>query len=193
MKKLIITLLVLGSLCVNVFAQDVDDVVDTNVSTEIDFRHNEVYLSGGTTSLIGAFSGFFVVLGQGFADAVAKNKEENPAESYANAPAFGLTAGYNYFFNKHFAVGGMTTYEKFLSMNLFSLQAKLTAQYGWTHFKIYHSASAGFIFIPEADNPFFIFDLTYIGLKFDFDRFNIFIEGSVPSTSLLKLGASFKF
>ena len=190
MKKLIIALLLLGSFCVNVFAQDVEEV---NVSTGEDFKHNEVYLSAGTSSLIGAFSGLFVALGQGFADAVAKNEEENGSSTISVEPTFGVTAGYNYFFNKYFGLGGMMTYERFISVNMMSVQAKLIGQYGWTHFKIYQSASAGLLVIPEVGATNFIFDFTYLGMKFDFDHFNIFIEGSVPSTSLIKLGAAFKF
>ena len=84
-------------------------------------------------------------------------------------------------------------YERFISVNMMSVQAKLIGQYGWTHFKIYQSASAGLLVIPEVGATNFIFDFTYLGMKFDFDHFNIFIEGSVPSTSLIKLGAAFKF
>ena len=188
MKKIFIAILLLGSFCVNAFAQNVDD---TNVSNE--FKHNEVYLSGGTSSLIGAFSGFFVLLGESFRDAIAENKEENGPSSLSSEPAFGLTAGYNYFFNKYFGLGGMMSYERFINVNMMSVQAKFIGQYGWTHFKIYQSASAGLLVIPEVGATNFIFDFTYLGMKLDFDHFNIFIEGSVPSTSLIKVGAAFKF
>jgi len=72
------------------------------------------------------------------------------------------------------------------------VQAKVTGQYGWEHFKIYHAVSGGILIVPEGGvNP--IFDVTVLGLKADFERFNIFVEGSFPSTAILKAGASFKF
>ena len=105
----------------------------------------------------------------------------------------GFTTGYNYYFNKYLALGGMFTYEKFSTVNLLSFQAKVTGQYDWTHFKFYQSASAGIMYVVGADKPNFIFDITYLGLKADFDRFSIFLEGSFPSTAIAKAGATFKF
>lgn len=188
MKKIIIALLVLGSLCVNCFAQEVEPV-DNSVSDDI--RHHEVYVAAGTSSFIGLFSGIFVALGEGIAQAANQNKDNNTSSK--DDFAMGFTTGYNYFINPYFGVGGMFTYEKFSSLHLLSLQAKVTGQYGWTHFKFYQSASAGIMFIPGADTPNFIFDIVYLGLKADFDRFNIFVEGAFPATSIVKIGASMKF
>ena len=38
-----------------------------------------------------------------------------------------------------------------------------------------------------------VFDITVIGFKLDWDDFNIFVEGSFPSTAFLKVGASYYF
>lgn len=187
MKKIIIALLILGTLCVNVFAQEYDIV---EVGEEVDFNHSEVYLSAGLPSFAGLFSGIFVAVGQGLAQAVNEN---NTTESKKEA-AFTLTGGYNYYFNEYVGLGAMITYEKFSALNLLTLQAKLTAQYGWEHFKIYHSLSGGILTAPgNASQVSPIFDVTYLGLKADFQNWSIFAEGSFPSTAIIKLGASYKF
>ena len=103
-----------------------------------------------------------------------------------------FTAGYNHYFcDNHLGLGGLVSYERFLNSNLITTQAKITGQYGWEHFKMYHSFSAGVMFTSSGAN--FIADLTYLGLKFDFQDFNIFVEASIPTTALLKVGASYKF
>lgn len=186
MKKIIIALLVLGTICANTFAQEYDVV---EAGEEINFNHNEVYLAAGMPSFLGLFSGIFVAIGEGIAQAANQEGQQNQNKE----SAFSLAGGYNYFFNQYFGVGGFATYEKFSSLNLISLQAKLTAQYGWEHFKIYHAASAGLMFAPGVDKPNFIFDLTYIGLKLDFEKWNVFVDASFPSTGIIKVGASFKF
>ena len=38
-----------------------------------------------------------------------------------------------------------------------------------------------------------MFDLTWLGLKLDFDNWNIFIDSSIGCTAFIKAGASFKF
>ena len=188
MKKIITALLVLGCLCLNCFGQEIETA---DISFQNDFRHHEVYASAGPSSFIGLFSGVFVAIAQGIADGAGGNPNDNNENN--NNFAMGFTTGYNYYFNKYLALGGMLTYEKFSTVNLLSFQAKVTGQYGWTHFKFYQSASAGIMYVVGADKPNFIFDITYLGLKADFDRFSIFLEGSFPSTAIAKAGATFKF
>ena len=190
MKKIIIALMLLGTICANSFAQEYD-IVETG--EEIDFKNSEAYLTIGMPSFLGLFSGLFVALGEGIADAVSKKNNESSETKKSNDAAFSITGGYNYFFNEYIGVGAFASYEKFSSLNLLSVQAKVTTQYGWEHFKIYHAASGGIMFIPGSGEPNFIFDLTYLGLKFDFDNWNIFIDASIPSTAIIKAGASFKF
>ena len=194
MKKIIIALMLLGAICANTFAQEYDIV---EVGEEVNFNHNEVYLTAGMPSFLGLFSGMFVAIFEGIGQAASNsgnsNNSGNSAETKkSNDVAFSLTGGYNYFFNENFGIGAFASYEKFSSLQLITLQAKVTGQYGWEHFKIYHAVSGGVLIVPEGGvNP--IFDVTVLGLKADFERFNIFVEGSFPSTAILKAGASFKF
>ena len=188
MKKIIIALMLLGSIFANIFAQEYDVV---EVGEEVDFNSSELYVTAGLPSFLGLFSGLFVALGEGLAEALSSDGESGSQKK--NESAFSLAAGYNYYFTENFGVGGMATYEKFSSLSLMSLQAKVTGQYGWEHFKFYHSASAGIMFIPGADKPNFIFDVTYLGLKLDFENWNVFVDASFPSTGIIKAGASYKF
>ena len=190
MKKILIALMLLGAICVNTFAQEYDIV---EVGEEVDFNHSEVYLAAGMPSFLGLFAGMFIALGEGIANSLSQNNEEGSQTKKSNDAAFSLTGGYNYFFNENFGVGAFANYEKFGNLSLISVQAKLTAQYGWEHFKFYHAASGGIMFIPGNDKPNFIFDLTYLGLKVDFENWNVFVDASIPSTGIVKAGASFKF
>ncbi len=189
MKKIIIALLLMGTIFANIFAQEYD-VVETGEM--VDFNNNEVYLSVGMPSFLGLFSGMFVAIFEGLAEA-GNNSNGNSGESKKNDAVFSIAGGYNYYFTENIGLGAMATYEKFSTLSLMSLQAKVTAQYGWEHFKIYHSASGGIMYIPGSEKPNFIFDLTYLGLKLDFEDWNIFIDASIPSTGIIKAGASFKF
>ena len=189
MKKLIIALLLMGSIFANTFAQEYDDV---EAGEMVDFNNNEMYFSAGIPSFIGLFSGMFVALGEAFAEALSDNNEEGNSKK-SNDSAFSVAGGYNYYFTENFGLGAMATYEKIASISLLSLQAKITAQYGWEHFKIYHAASAGIMFIPGASAPNLIFDITYLGLKLDFEDWNVFVDASFPSTGIIKAGASYKF
>ena len=191
MKKIILALLIMGTICVNTFAQAYDVV---EAGEEVDFNHSEVYLSAGMPSFLGIFSGIFVAIGQGLAEAANnKNNGGESTEPKKSDPAFTVTAGYNYYFNEHFAIGAFASYEKFSVLNLITTQAKITGQYGWEHFKIYHSASAGILMVPGAGKPSFAFDVTYLGLKVDFKDWNVFVDASIPMTGIIKAGASFKF
>ena len=180
MKKIIIALLLLGSIFANSFAQEYDVV---EVGEEVSGHTNEVYLSAGS------LSGLSFILLVGSLGLIAANKEESVPLCF--------TAGYNHYFrDEHLGVGGFISYEPTFGMNMLSLQAKITGQYGWERFKIYHSLSAGAMVLGIGDSgPQVIpmFNLTWLGLKFDFDKWNIFIDSSIGSTALLQLGASFKF
>ena len=189
MKKIIIALMLLDTICVNTFAQEYDIV---EAGEEVDFNHSEVYLAAGMPSFLGLFAGMFVAMFEGIGEAMGGNSGSSE-EAKKNDAAFSITGGYNYFFNENFGVGAFANYEKFGSLSLISIQAKLTAQYGWEHFKIYHAASGGIMVIPGGDKPNFIFDLTYLGLKLDFENWNVFVDASIPSTGIIKAGASFKF
>ena len=189
MKKIIIALLVLGTICANTFAQEYD-VVEVGEESKIAFT-NEAYLTVGTPSFVGLFAGMFGAIAQGLADAA---NGENGEENKKNESVVALSAGYNhYFLNNTLGVGGMITYEKFSIINLLTIQAKLTAQYGWEHFKFYHALSGGVLFVPGSGKPSFAFDITALGLKLDFDRWNVFIEASGPTSAIIKAGGSFKF
>ena len=189
MKKILIALLLLGAICANSFAQEYDVV---NAGEEVDFKHSEAYLAAGFPSFVGIWSGLFVAIFEGLADAASGNSSGS-SESTKSEPAFTLAGGYNYYFTENFGLGGFISYEKFSSLSILSIQAKVTAQYGWEHIKFYHSASGGICFIPGGDKPSGAFDITVLGIKFDFDNFNIFIDANFPMTGLLKAGASFKF
>ena len=189
MKKIIIALLLLGSIFANTFAQEYDVI---EVGEEVDFNSSEIYVAAGLPSFIGLFSGLFVALGEGLAESLNGDKNSGE-EQKKNESAFSLAAGYNYYFTENFGVGAIATYEKFSSISLMSLQAKVTGQYGWEHFKFYHAASAGIMFIPGGDKPNFIFDVTYLGLKLDFENWNVFVDASFPATGIIKVGASYKF
>ena len=180
MKKIIIALLLLGSIFANSFAQEYDVV---EVGEEVSGNTNEVYLTAGTNSAL-PFALTVITFGL---ITLGENKEIMPVT---------FTAGYNHYFNdEHLGVGGFVSYEQFFGMNLVSLQAKITGQYGWEHVKLYHAFSLGAAGIFGNSSPQVIpmFNLTWLGLKFDFDKWNIFIDSSIGSTALLQLGASFKF
>ena len=180
----------LGAFCLNTFAQEYDVV---EVGDVVDFNNNEVYLSVGLPSFLGLFSGVAIAMVEGIGDAMGGNSNGSEGAKKSNDAAFSINGGYNYFFNEHFGIGAFANYEKFGSLSLIALQAKLTAQYGWEHFKFYHAASGGIMFVPGTDKPNFIFDVTYLGLKLDYDKWSVFVDASIPSTGIIKAGASFKF
>ena len=70
MKKILIALILMGAVFTNIFAQGYD-VVEAGEKDE--FNHSEVYLTGGTISFVGLFSGLFVAIGEGIAQAASKN------------------------------------------------------------------------------------------------------------------------
>ena len=190
MKKILIALILMGAVFTNIFAQGYD-VVEAGEKDE--FNHSEVYLTGGTISFVGLFSGLFVAIGEGIAQAASKNGGDTSTDTQKKDAAFSVTGGYNYFFNEYFGVGAFVSYEKISSINLITTQAKLTAQYGWEHFKFFHSLSGGIIIIPGGGKPSFAFDITYLGLKLDFKDFNLFLEGTFPLGGMIRAGASYKF
>ena len=186
MKKIIIALILMGAVFSNTFAQGYD-VVEAGERDE--FNHSEVYLTAGLPSFLGLFSGMFVAI----AEAVAQSNENGSSDSQKKDAAFTVTGGYNYFFNEYFGVGGFVSYEKFSSLSILTAQAKLTAQYGWEHFKFFHSVSGGISIVPGAGKPSYAFDATYLGLKLDFKDFNLFAEGCIPMGGIIRVGASYKF
>ena len=188
MKKIILALMLLGAVCANTFAQEYD-IVEAGEESQVYFD-NEVYLTVGTPSLVGLFAGMFGAIAQGIADSMNGENGENKD----NDPVISISGGYNrYFFNQNLGLGGFVSYEKFSIINLITIQAKVTGQYGWEHFKIYHALSGGILIVPGSGEPAFAFDMTLLGLKLDFDRWNVFIEASGPTTGLIKAGASYKF
>lgn len=184
MKKLLIVLFFFSLALGNAFSKEAVTVeVKTERAAPESIFKNEGYLSVGTISAIGLFGGMF----SSIADSISDTDDEGgPFE------AFSIGLGYNLFLWEHLGLGGFLNFERMGSLNLVSAQAKLTAQYGFKHFKIYHSASAGVMFINDNGiSP--VFDITVIGFKLDWDDFNIFVEGSFPSTAFLKAGASYYF
>ena len=185
MKKKIIAILVTGILCVNLFAQEAESQYRV-----VDEKNNEVYIAAGLPSLIGLFSGVFIAIGEGIAESVNSDNQDNKSD--AGQGAYTINFGYNHFFMDLIGVGLMCNYERFNNLELASLQAKASVQYGWDHFKFYHALSAGVLTV-NAEAASFIFDLTWLGLKLDFDSFNIFLDASLPSTGIVKLGAAIKY
>ena len=188
MKKILIALMLLGAICANTFAQEYD-VVDAG--EEINFNHNEVYLAAGLPSFVSLYAGMFVAMFKAMGEAAGG--ESSSDSSSKNTPAFTITGGYNYYINKYVAIGGFVNLDKFDDLFITSIQAKATVQYGWEHFKFYQSASGGIAMMSGAEKPTFIFDITYLGLKLDFEQWNVFVDASIPSTGIIKAGASFKF
>ena len=187
MKKMTLIFLLISFVLGKSFAQDFAPAVS-------DPKTNEVYLSVGTSSFLGLFSGVFASIFKSIAESSNKdgNKDGNESNKSNDEPAFSIAAGYNHFFWDHLGVGGFINFESTLGINLFAVQAKLSGQYGFTRFKAYHALSGGVIVAPGGDLST-IFDVTLLGLKLDFDDFNIFVEGCLPSTALLKIGGAYKF
>ena len=192
MKKFVFVLLIFTVLFGKAFAQE-NEFVDVEIDTSIPsaLKTNEVYVTAGSTSFVGLFSGVFYALATAIANSNTSPEDRDNQKS--DAPAFSLSAGYNHFFWNAFGVGGFVNYENALGLNILTFQAKLTGQYGFEHFKFYHSISGGILCVPGTDGVAPVFDVTLLGLKLDFDQFNIFVETCMPSTALLKIGASYKF
>ncbi len=179
MKKLLISLLLLGSVFANTFAQAYDVV---EAGEDYNDKANEVYFSVGTTSTLPialtVVTFGLITMGEG---------ESIPVT---------FMGGYNHFFSDdHFGVGGFVTYERAFGCNIVTAQAEITGQYGWEHVKFFHSLSLGVGVLTNGSDPGFFpaFDLTLLGVKFNFTNFNIFVDFSLPTTSILKIGASYKF
>ena len=182
MKKILIALLLLGSIFANSFAQEYDVV---EVGEEVNTQVNEVYLSVGTISALQlGFDLFATVFSLGTADT---NQGSLPVT---------FTAGYNRYLNDdHLGLGGFITYERMMGTNVITLQGKIIGQYGWEHFKLYHAfgLGAGLLFGNTDTQIIPAFDLTVLGIKFDFENFNIFSDFAIGTSPLVKLGASYKF
>ena len=200
MKKLLISILLMTTIFAGVFAQGYDIV---EAGDEYDFYNNEVYLTAGSPSCIGLIIGAFSAIGEGLGQALTQsannsdnsnnsNNSTETVEDKADEIPFTFTAGYNYYFNQHLALGAYASYEKFASFSFITIQSKFTVQYGWEHFKFYHSVSGGVLIVPGGGVTG-IGDLTYLGMKADFKDFSIFAEGSFPTTAVFKIGASYKF
>ncbi len=191
MKKIIITLMLLGTICVNTFAQEYDVV---EVGEEFTSKSNEVYLSVGQPSFISLFgAGAGEVIEAIVKGMFGGNSNDGSETPKKKGLPVSFTAGYNHYFGEYFGLGGFASFEN-VGNPLITVQAKITGQYGWEHFKIYHSLSGGIMINPNGGSKPVtgIGDLTYLGLKFDFKNFNVFVEGSFPSTGI-KIGASYKF
>ena len=182
MKKIIIALMLLGAICANTFAQEYDIV---EAGEEVSTNANEVYVSVGTMSCLQLGMDILIsMFSLGYAD---------PSEG--SIPV-GFVVGYNrYLSDNHLGLGGFVTYERMMGMNVFTMQAKITGQYGWEHFKIYHAFGIGAgCFFGDSDAQIVpAFDLTVVGIKFDFDNFNIYSDLAIGTTPIVKLGASYKF
>ena len=187
MKKILLILLFTSFVFVNTFAQELD-IVEVGEETYI-AKQNEIYITGGTPSAVGLIAGMFGAIFKGIANAANKNGSTTEEDN----SLFAISAGYNHFFGEHFGIGTFVTAEQISSITILTAQMKLTGQYGWEHFKLYHSISGGILVTPGGDTISPAFDLTLLGLKFDFEYFNIFLEASAPTTGLIKAGASFKF
>ncbi len=200
MKKLIFILLFTTALLPVSFAEDndseflgTDDLIvstDTGLeNTKPDFKTNEIYATIGTPSLggfvVGIFSMFFQV------PVMVLKGEDNISLPKNTCPP--ITVGYNHFFlNNHLGLGVFGSYESML-VEFFTAQLKIIGQYGWKYFKFYHSLSIGAVIFPRINGVLPFMDLTLLGLKLDLKYFNIFLEASLPTTAMVKIGASVKF
>lgn len=190
MKKFVFMLLIFTVLFGKAFAQENDfDEVDIVSTVPSDLKTNEIYFSAGSASLAGIFSGLFSAI----ATAIVTSTSEEKNNESENAHAFSLALGYNHYFWDHLGVGAFMNYENALGINLLSFQAKVTGQYGFEHFKFYHAVSGGILCAPGAEGVSPIFDVTLLGIKYDHKYFTIFAETCMPTTALLKFGASYKF
>ena len=182
MKKLIIFLFLSSFFVANAFSE-------VSFEADRDIIKNEAYISVGTVSCIGLFGGIFNSLADSISEAYDDSKSSEDEEPFE---AFSIGLGYNLIMLDFLGLGGFVNFEKFGTLDLVSAQLKLSVQYGFTHFKFYHAISGGIVIVPGGGvSP--AFDVTVLGLKADFERFNIFLEGSFPTTSIVKAGASFKF
>ena len=210
MKKLILITVIFSIFVGMGFSQEADDseilsLEDTTEITEssensneknlVDYKKNEIYLSAGIPSAVSIFGNFVGLIFVGVPEVMIKGNGSNPSYGIADYFCIPITAGYNHFFlNNHLGLGVYGTYECLGYMNFFTTQLKLIGQYGWRNFKFYHSISAGVLVFPTINGGVApIFDITYLGLKLDFKYMNIFLEASVPTTAILKIGASVKF
>ena len=179
MKKIVIVLFLFSLIIGNVFSED--------TTTDIDNRlvKSEAYLSMGTISAVGLFGGLFFPISESIED----DSEEIEKKAFE---AYSVMLGYNAFLLNTFGAGCFVNYERFNQLDLLSIQAKLTLQYGPRRFKFYHAVSGGVLFIPGvAISP--IFDATVLGIKLVIDDLNIFAEVALPSTGFLKIGASYYY
>ena len=185
MKKIVFMLLIFTVLFGKAFAQenDFDEVEIVGTKT------NEIYFSAGSASFAGLFSGLFAAV----ATAIVESTSEEKNNESENMPAFSLCLGYNHYFWDHLGVGGFVNYENALGLNLLAFQAKITGQYGFEHFKFYHAISGGILCVPGSEGVGPVFDVTLLGIKYDHANFSIFAETCIPTTAIIKLGASYKF
>ena len=180
MKKIVLALILLSTIFAASFAQEYDIVVTGEEA--LPSKDNEVYFSVGSISTLPV--GLTIIT---FGLITLSEGDSLPVT---------FTAGYNHYFKDgHLGVGGFASYERLFGMNAITLQAKITGQYGWERFKFYHSASLGYLLLTTESKPTNIvaFDATLLGIKLDFENFNIFAELSFPTTAIVKAGASFKF
>lgn len=184
MKKFILSLGLLSLLFTSVFSQEVPDVASVQEESSVpsqttDFNHNVIYASYGLPSFMGLLGSLFVGM---FSFGQAEIQD-----------SFGvINVGYDYYFNENLAVGGVCTLESLFDViPSTTIQVKGTAQYGFDHFKFYHALSAGVFF--DTMNFSFMFDLIPLGLKLYYDDFDIFLETSLVSTGIIKLGVDVKF
>ena len=211
MKKLIFITIIFSCFVAMGFSQEADEseILGLDDTTEIsenakektldDFKKNEIYATVGIPSVVNIFGNiiglWFIGVPEVMIENLKGNKNAQVSRGIADYACLPITVGYNHFFlNNHLGLGAYGSYECMGYMNFFTTQLKLTGQYGWRNFKFYHSLSAGVIVFPTLQGGVApIFDITYLGLKLDFKYMNIFLEASVPTTALLKIGASVKF
>lgn len=191
MKKIVLCFMIFAFAISGIFAQTYDD---EDLVESLEICENEVYLTAGTSSFVGVLGGMVLAIAQALVNGENQSETEGGDELDAGKTSspFTITAGYNHYFWNHLGVGGFISYESISNLNLLGLQAKVTGQYGWEHFKFYHAFSGGILVIPDG-GVIPILDVTLLGLKADFDNFNIFLEACMPSTALIKVGASYKF
>ena len=188
MKRLIVILFLFSIVAGNIFASEPVRVKRESDDYSTSIFKNEGYISVGTISCVGLFGGMFYSIADAIGDAISEEESEDDN----TFEAFSLGLGYNLFLFDHLGLGGFLNFERFGELSLVSAMLKITGQYGFRHFKFYHAASGGVLFVGDgAFCP--IFDITLLGLKLDFDDFNIFVEGCLPSTAFLKIGFSYYF
>ncbi|MBQ0051771.1 MAG: hypothetical protein KBT11_06880 [Treponema sp.] len=155
----------------------------------------EVYAGYGTPSLIPVVASVLSAIGGALTGA---DEVEGDMTGVVHA-------GVNFYPFSWLGLGGYASYEGFKMtfddkpasmINIITLQARVTLQYGFERVKFYHGANGGAAFVngPENYKPSQMFGFTPIGIKFrPGDNIQFYIETGLISNAFFSAGVSYKF